>query len=118
MSEKIREQKLAAQSMSVFVLTNYFNKRERQYSNSIRLQLPFPTNDSIQIVKRAIKGIRQIYRNGYRYKKIGIILTVLASPLLIPLIVNSSVPLILYVSAFSPSLNCKGSIPIPTRLDL
>ena len=73
-SEKIREQKLAAQSMSVFVLTNYFNKRERQYSNSIRLQLSFPTNDSIKIVKRALEGLRQIYRNGYRYKKAGIIL--------------------------------------------
>ena len=73
-AEKIREKKLVAQSMSIFVLTNHFNKREKQYSNSIRLQLPFPTNDSIKIVKRALEGIRQIYRSGYRYKKTGIIL--------------------------------------------
>ena len=73
-AEKIRNEKLTAQSMSVFVLTNHFNKSEKQYSNSIRLQLPFPTNDSIKIVKRALEGIRQIYRSGYRYKKTGIIL--------------------------------------------
>jgi DNA polymerase V len=73
-AEKIRDEKLVTQSMSIFVLTNHFNKREKQYSNSIRLQLPFPTNDSIKIVKRALEGIRQIYRNGYRYKKAGIIL--------------------------------------------
>ena len=73
-AEKIRDEKLTTQSMSVFVLTNHFNKREKQYSNSIRLQLPFPTNDSIKIVKRALEGIRQIYRSGYRYKKTGIIL--------------------------------------------
>ena len=73
-AEKIRDEELVAQSMSIFVLTNHFNKREKQYSNSIRLQLPFPTNNSIQIVKRALKGIRQIYRSGYRYKKTGIIL--------------------------------------------
>jgi len=73
-AEKIRNEKLVTQSMSVFVLTNYFNKRERQYSNSIRLQLPFPTNDSIKIVKRALEGLRQIYRSGYKYKKVGIIL--------------------------------------------
>ena len=73
-AEKIRDEKLVAQSMSVFVLTNHFNKGEKQYSNSIKLQLPFPTNDSIEIVKRALEGIRQIYRNGYRYKKAGIIL--------------------------------------------
>ena len=73
-SEKIRREKLIAQSMSVFVLTNHFNKREKQYSNSIKLQLAFPTNDSIKVVKRAIEGIRQIYRSGYHYKKTGIIL--------------------------------------------
>ena len=73
-AEKIRDEKLVTQSMSVFVLTNHFNKREKQYSNSIKLQLPFPTNDSIKIVKRALEGLRQIYRNGYRYKKAGIIL--------------------------------------------
>ena len=73
-AEKIRDEKLVAQSMSIFVLTNHFNKREKQYSNSIRLQLPFSTNDSIKIVKKALEGIRKIYRSGYRYKKVGIIL--------------------------------------------
>ncbi len=73
-AEKIREEGLMAESMSVFVLTNYFNRKEKQYSNSIKLQLPFPTNNSIKIVKRALQGIRKIYREGYRYKKAGVIL--------------------------------------------
>jgi len=71
---KIREEGLVAESMSVFVLTNYFNRKEKQYSNSIKLQLPFPTNNTIKIVKRALQGIRKIYREGYRYKKAGVIL--------------------------------------------
>jgi len=73
-TEKIREEGLVAESMSVFVLTNYFNRKEKQYSNSIKLQLPYPTNNSINIVKRALEGIRKIYRKGYRYKKAGVIL--------------------------------------------
>jgi DNA polymerase V len=73
-SEKIREEGLVAESMVVFVLTNYFNKKEKQYSNSIKLQLSFPTNNSIKIVKRALEGIKKIYREGYRYKKAGVIL--------------------------------------------
>ncbi len=73
-TEKLREENLVAGSMSIFVLTNHFNKREKQYSNSIKLQLPYPSNNSIQIIKKAIEGIRQIYRKGYRYKKAGIIL--------------------------------------------
>ena len=73
-AEKIREERLVAESMSIFVLTNYFNRKEKQYSNSIKLQLPYPTNDSVKIVKRSLEGIRKIYRKGYRYKKAGIIL--------------------------------------------
>ena len=73
-AEKIREEGLVAESMSIFVLTNYFNRKEKQYSNSIKLQLPYPTNNSIKIVKRALEGIRKIYREEYRYKKAGVIL--------------------------------------------
>ena len=58
-AEKIREEGLVAESLSVFVLTNYFNRKEKQYSNSIKLQLPFPTNNSIKIVKRALEGIEK-----------------------------------------------------------
>ena len=73
-AEKIREENLVSQLMSVFVLTNYFNKKEKQYSNSIRMQLDFPTNNSSLIVKRAVEGLKRIFRKGYRYKKAGIIL--------------------------------------------
>ncbi len=73
-SEKIREEGLVAESLSVFVLTNHFKRREKQYSNSIKMHLPFPTNNSINIIKSALEGIRKIYRPGYRYKKTGVIL--------------------------------------------
>ena len=80
-AEKIREEKLVAESMNIFVLTNYFNKKDKQYSNSIKLQLPYPTNNNIQIIKKAMEGIRYIYKTGYRYKKAGIILHGLSSAL-------------------------------------
>ena len=38
------------------------------------MHLPYPTNNSIKIIKRALEGIRKIYRPGYRYKKAGVIL--------------------------------------------
>ena len=63
-AEKIREEGLVAESMKVFVLTNYFNRKEKQYSNSIKLQLPYPTNNSIKIVKRALEGIKKYIAKG------------------------------------------------------
>ena len=44
-AEKIREEGLVAHSISVFVLTNHFNKNEKQYSNSIKLTLDYQTNN-------------------------------------------------------------------------
>tara|TARA_Y100001970_G_C14171483_1_gene824454 strand:- start:106 stop:1410 length:1305 start_codon:yes stop_codon:yes gene_type:complete len=73
-AEKIREEGLLTESMSVFVLTNYFNRRDKQYSNSVKIYLPYPTNNSFKIVSSALNGIRKIYKNGYRYKKSGVIL--------------------------------------------
>ena len=73
-AEKIREENLVSQLMSVFVLTNHFSKKEKQYSNSIRLQFDFPTNNSSLIVKKAVEGVKSIFRSGYRYKKAGVIL--------------------------------------------
>ncbi len=73
-AEKIREEGLIAESMSVFILTNHFNKSEKQYSNTIKLQLAYPSNNSIEIVKKAIEGLRIIYKQGYKYKKAGVIL--------------------------------------------
>ena len=40
-AEKIREENLVSQLMSVFVLTNHFSKKEKQYSNSIKLAIRF-----------------------------------------------------------------------------
>ena len=51
-----------------------FHTPAKYEKNSIKLQLPFPTNDSIKIVKKALEGIRKIYRSNYRYKKAGVIL--------------------------------------------
>ena len=39
------------------------------------IDLPFETNDSIEIIKAALNGLMSIYKEGYRYQKSGIILS-------------------------------------------
>ena len=55
-------------------ILHYDLYRLKNYKDISQLGMFETSNNSIKIVKRAIQGIKQIYRNGYRYKKVGIIL--------------------------------------------
>ena len=54
--------------------TNEF-KEGPQYSNALTLKLPVATDTTSDLIKSALQGIRAIYRDGYLYKKSGVMLT-------------------------------------------
>lgn len=72
-SEKLRKEKSCCQSVMVFVHTNSYRKNDKQYNRNIVVKLPYPTNSSIEIAKFAVKGLQKIFRQGYRYKKAGVV---------------------------------------------
>ncbi len=74
-SEKLRKQKSVANTVIVFLKTNYHNKNILQYRNNAVISLPFATNSAIEIVKFAVEGLKSIFKNGYKYKKAGVIVT-------------------------------------------
>ena len=78
-ASKLRKQKSLAQGMIVFAYTNSHREDLQQYYPSKTVQLSFATADSIEIVKHASQAIKDIYREGYEYKKAGIILTHIVS---------------------------------------
>jgi DNA polymerase V len=59
----------------VFVTTNRFREDLPQYADSYTEQLNMPTADTLEIVSAAIRALEHIYREGYSYKKSGVILT-------------------------------------------
>lgn len=73
-AEKVRHERLAATVVTVFLMTNAF-KDEPQYSNTLTIKLPVATDNSHELIRSALQGIRTIYRDGYRYKKAGVLLT-------------------------------------------
>jgi DNA polymerase V len=77
--EKLREQKLVAQSLSVFLRTNYFRKDLPQYSNSIEFQLINPSDDLRLITRIAKLCLKQLFKSGFHYKKTGVCLDRLIS---------------------------------------
>ena len=73
-AEKLRCERLAATVLTVCLTTNEF-KEGPQYSNALTLKLPIVTASTADLIRCALQGIRAIYRDGYLYKKAGVVLT-------------------------------------------
>jgi len=72
--EKLRQQNSRAQAVYVFVQTNGFHKTDKQYNNALTCALTVPTSDTRSIISAAKFCLSRIYKEGYRYKKTGIML--------------------------------------------
>jgi DNA polymerase V len=73
-AEKLRRAQRAAGVLTVFLTTNRFTD-EPQYSNSVTIPLPVATQDTAELIRYALRGIEQLFREGYRYQKAGVIVT-------------------------------------------
>ncbi|MEP6931414.1 MAG: Y-family DNA polymerase [Flavobacterium sp.] len=71
-AEKLRRQNCHCNMVTVFIQTDFINK-ESQYSRSITINTDFPTNSTIELNKAAQKGFEAIFKEGFRYKKAGVI---------------------------------------------
>ena len=74
-AEKIRSESLLTKSITIFIRTSPFQKMKIYYSNSKTIDFPIATDNSIEIVKSAILGLKLIFKKGYKYQKSGIILS-------------------------------------------
>ena len=74
-ARKLRAQHTVAGSLTVFVLTNRFREDLPQYMNSTTVQFVTPTDSSLQLTNYAITALQKIWRDGFHYKKSGVILT-------------------------------------------
>lgn len=71
-AEKLRRQNLCAGAVLCFIQTNRFREDLAQYHNQALISFPSPTDDTLQIVKAALQGLKQIFKTGYAYKKCGV----------------------------------------------
>jgi len=82
-AEKLRYQNSAAGHISVFIRTNPFNSNEPQYQRVAGVTLPSATQDTRVIVGTANRLLKELFREGYRYQKCGVQLS-LIQPASIP----------------------------------
>ncbi len=76
--EKLRKQQSGATILTAYIQTNHLAKEEPQYSRSFTVTFTTPTNSTLQLVKAAKFALDKIYREGYRYKRAGVLLAGLA----------------------------------------
>jgi DNA polymerase V len=78
-AEKLRAQQSVAGGLYVFMHTGLHGAAESTYRNSLYIPLPTHSNDTRTLIHHAKQGLKTLFRNGYRYQKVGVILCDLGS---------------------------------------
>jgi DNA polymerase V len=74
-AHKLRTQRTCASVMMVFVHTNQHREDLRQYAKNRVIQLPVASNSDFELCRCAKAALSDIFRPGYRYKKVGVIVS-------------------------------------------
>ena len=74
-AEKLRKQNSCCKVISVFLQTNRFRKDLPEYKNGFSVVLPNPTSSSIVLSKAANAIFEAIYKDGFLYKKAGVMVS-------------------------------------------
>lgn len=72
-ARKLREQGSCCRQVTVFITTDRYKMDQVQYSNSFTITLPNPSNSDIELSKAAKQALDQIFIEGPRYRKAGVI---------------------------------------------
>ena len=73
--EKLRLEKQKAKVLTVFIRTSPFNAGQNHYSNSATGELVIPSSDTRDLNQLAMQLLKRIWREGYSYKKAGVMLS-------------------------------------------
>lgn len=73
-AEKMRRQSLATAHVAVFVETNSFKPADPQYHATRAVRLPVASADTGVLGEAAARALRMLWKDGYRYKKAGVML--------------------------------------------
>jgi DNA polymerase V len=76
-AEKLRRDRSVTSTLCVQIRTNPFSEKEPQYQRARVVTLPSPTDDTLNLLNAAMRGLNAIYRPGFRYKKSGVLLMAL-----------------------------------------
>ena len=71
-ARQLRDEGSVAGSVMTYVRGDHFREDLPFYSNSCQLQLATPTSDTMTIVRQALVAFNNIWRDGFGYRKAGV----------------------------------------------
>ncbi|MGB3606249.1 MAG: Y-family DNA polymerase [Psychroserpens sp.] len=71
-ADLLRQQHSSCSQIEIGLQTNQFSSFDRQYKNKIVITLDSPTDSTVKLTKAALGGLKQIFKEGYRYKKVSV----------------------------------------------
>ncbi|NLB63637.1 MAG: Y-family DNA polymerase [Fibrobacter sp.] len=71
-AKKLRQQKLCAQKITVFLHTNRHRNEQKQHHAALEKTLPVASNDTLELNGIALELLAQIWRPGLQFKKAGV----------------------------------------------
>ena len=77
-AEKLRSQKSVTGALTIFIQTNPHKPFEPQHHQSVTVALASPSDNTLTLTSTALKGLKQIYKAGFKYKKAGVMFNLLA----------------------------------------
>lgn len=74
-AEKLRQEQLTARGVSVFLRTYEHKTHLPQRNVDLNMFLSTPTESTPELIQAALEVLAYLYKDGYRYKKAGVLLT-------------------------------------------
>ena len=71
-AHQLRNEGSVAGSIMTYIRGDHFRKDLPFYSNSCQLKLATPSNDTVTIVRYALDALNNIWRDGFGYRKAGV----------------------------------------------
>ena len=78
-ADRLRREGSAARTVTVYIRTDRFRPELPQYANAASVKMNVATSDLRELAAASSRLLRSIWRDGYGYKKAGVLLTDIAS---------------------------------------
>jgi len=72
---KLRKEGAAASLLTVFIGASPFDEKEARYWGTKTVSLPYPSQDSIALLRAAQVVLDSLFKGGYAYKKAGVMVS-------------------------------------------